>query len=88
MKKMERLCLMLVFALSFSFILPSILIAAEHGGSAMGEHGGTTMPAQPAAQTKGATNAATIREAATLLTATHPDLAGKLEKIAAEEEKE
>lgn len=55
--------------------MPQILLAGEHGGQ---EHGGTAVEA-------GQGHAATIQEAAAILKATHPDLAARLEAIAAEE---
>ena len=77
---MKKILTTLVFVLMFGVTLwsPAVLLAGEHGGKEQAgkEHGGAQMES----------HAATIREAAAILKATHPDLAAKLEAIAAEEE--
>jgi hypothetical protein len=83
---MNRKSMLLGLALILGVALwsPAILFAGEHGGTTVQEHGGKAMEGS---HHEGG-EAATIREAASILKATHPDLAAKLEKIAAEEEKE
>lgn len=66
----------LALILGAAVLVPQFLLAGEHGGQ---EHGGTAV--EPTSD-----HAATIREAAALLKATDPDLAARLEAIAAEEE--
>ncbi|MBI4115073.1 MAG: hypothetical protein HY447_00700 [Candidatus Omnitrophica bacterium] len=81
---MKNIFATLIFALAFGVSLWNpVLLAAEHGGSEMKEHGGEAIEG---AHQHGEGHAATIREAASILKATHPDLAAKLEAIAAEEE--
>lgn len=84
---MNRKSMLLGLALILGVTLwsPAILFAGEHGGTTVQEHGGTAMEGS---HSHGESHAATIREAASILKATHPDLAAKLEKIAMEEEKE
>lgn len=71
----------LALILGAAVSMPQFLLAGEHGGKEHGgqEHGGTAVE-------EGPSHAAAIQEAAALLKATHPDLAARLEAIAAEEE--
>ncbi|MBI4430984.1 MAG: hypothetical protein HY587_04665 [Candidatus Omnitrophica bacterium] len=97
---MKKILATFIFVLTLSVSLwsPLALLAAEHGGStvqAQGgttaqEHGGTAMGTamMEGSHAHGGDTAATIMEAASILKATHPDLAAKLEKIAAAEAKE
>lgn len=84
---MKKILAMLVFVLMFGVTLRSpAILAGEHGGKELAgggqEHGGTAMEGS---HHHGEGTAATIMEAASILKATHPDLAAKLEAIAAEE---
>lgn len=86
--KQKNLFAILTLALAMACWGPGALLAGEHGGQ---EHGGAAMEGSHeegshADHKKG--SATTIREAASLLKTSHPELAAKLEKIAAEEEKE
>lgn len=83
----------IVLALALSVLLgyPAALLAGEHGGTEMKEHGGMAMMEGSHghhAHEHGDEDVEAIREAATLLKATHPELALKLEKIAEKEEEE
>ena len=84
---MKKIFATFVFVLMLGTLLwnPSLVLAGEHGGTTVQEHGGTAMEGS---HSHGESHAATIREAASILKATHPDLAAKLEKIAEEEGKE
>lgn len=87
---MKKILATFIFVLTLGISLwnPAALLAAEHGGTevAGAEHGGTAM--MEGSHSHGEDTAATIMEAASILKATYPDLAAKLEKIAAEEGKE
>ena len=76
--------LIVLVVLGLSLFGPQALMAAEHGGTEMHEHGGKAVESHP----HEAGNAAALKEAAALLKVAHPDLAAKLEKIAQEEEEE
>ena len=84
---MKKIFATFVFVLVLGTLLwnPSLVLAGEHGGTTVQEHGGTAMEGS---HSHGEGTAATIMEAASILKATHPDLAAKLEKIAEEEGKE
>lgn len=73
MKKLVIVFAMLVTLLGVNH---AGLLAGEHGGS---EHGGTAVEGS---HSHGEDHAATLREAASILKATHPDLAAKLEEMA------
>ncbi|MBI4115172.1 MAG: hypothetical protein HY447_01215 [Candidatus Omnitrophica bacterium] len=82
---MNRKSMLIGLALMLGTTLwsPAVLLAGEHGGSEVKEHGGEAVEGS---HQHGEGHAATIREAASILKSTHPDLAAKLEAIAAEEE--
>ena len=87
---MKKILATFIFVLTLGIALcsPAVLLAAEHGGTevAGSEHGGTAM--MEGSHHHGNDTAATIMEAASILKATHPDLAAKLEKSAVAEAKE
>ncbi|MBI4387556.1 MAG: hypothetical protein HY582_00750 [Candidatus Omnitrophica bacterium] len=85
--KRKNILLGVMLALAVAMWNPAILLAAEHGGSTVNEHGGKEHGGEAVGE--GEENvAATIREAASILKSTHPELAAKLEKIADAEERE
>jgi hypothetical protein len=81
---MKKIFAVFVFVLMLGFSLGSTaVLAGEHGGTTVQEHGGAAMEGS---HSHGEGHAATLREAASILKANHPELAAKLEAIAAEEE--
>lgn len=80
--------LIVVLTLGISLWNPALLLAGEHGGSTVKEHGGQEYSGKTmeGSHSHEENSVATIREAAAILKSTHPELAAKLEKIAAEEE--
>ena len=84
---MRKYLMMIVFALVFGLSIwnVSTALAKEHGGEEGGkEHGGEAVTEHKHDESA----AATIREAADALRATNPDLAARLDQIAAQEESE
>ncbi|MBI4357999.1 MAG: hypothetical protein HY584_01745 [Candidatus Omnitrophica bacterium] len=77
----------LIFALVLGVSLwnPTVLLAGEHGGK---EHAGEEQAGKEHGGAQLESHAATIREAADALRATNPDLAARLDQIAAQEESE
>ena len=73
---MKKLMIILAMLAALFGVNGSNLLAGEHGGS---EHGGTAVEGS---YSHGEDHAATLREAASILKATHPDLATKLEEMA------
>ena len=76
MKRFKIASIAIVLMMTLLAVQPTWLLAGEHGGTDIKEHGGGSM---------GGDNAATLMEAASILKATHPDLAAKLEKMAEEQ---
>ena len=75
MKKLTLTTMMFLMALGVFALQTGPVLAGEHGGSTIQEHGGTVL--------KGTKDdAATLNEAAALLKSSHPELARKLEKMA------
>jgi len=79
---MKKISTMFVFALMLGMLAwsPALVLAGEHGGSAIHEHGGAAMEGS-----HGEGDAAILQKAASILKASHPDLAAQLEAVAAGE---
>ena len=63
--------------------LPVATWAAEHGGTTMQEHGGTAMEEPAGTTMPQPSDVDTLKEAAAALRVTRPDLAEKLDALAA-----
>ena len=70
----------MIFALSL--LNPSALIAGEHGGTTIKEHGGASIISQKRDRRTLREDRETLREAAEIVQSTHPELAAELEDIA------
>ncbi len=85
MKTKKMLYIVGLLIASMAFACP-VLMAGEHGGSTMQEHGGTAMEGshheEGSSGMSAQGDAAVLKEAAGILKANHPELAAKLEAIA------
>lgn len=82
MRKTALSAMMFLVALGVFALPANVVLAEEHGGSAMQgqEHGGGEMAVTEEAAMSA--DAATLKEAAGLLKESNPELAAKLEKMA------
>jgi len=83
MKNVTKMFAVFTMIMTLTVFSPTMLLAGEHGGSGMQEHGGQAVTADvvPAVDAP-ADDASTIKEAADALRVSNPDLAARLDKIA------
>ena len=79
MKKVFCMLVGSLLVVSMIAVYPGALMAGEHGGSAVKEHGGKT---QEHSGSSVASDRDVLLEAASALSASHPALAAKIRKIA------